>query len=89
MAKDIFDSYPSSKSQGGMRASNGGVMPEKDVMGYKPPTGIKNQTRGPGLGQDNYGNCGTQGKYSTGAGSSGMPGLGGENLNTSGTQGKR
>jgi hypothetical protein len=86
---DIFDSFPSSKSQGGMRASNGGKQTPRDVMNYAPPTGIKNQTRGPGLGQNNYGNCGTQGKSSTGAGTSGRAGLGGTNRSNSPAQGKR
>lgn len=86
--KDIFDSYPSSKSQGSMRAKNGGNVPVRDVMNYATPYGIKNQTRGPGLGQDNYGNAGTQSKSSIKISSSGVVGLAGQNM-SNGSQGKR
>lgn len=62
MAKDIFESYPASQSQGGRRAYCGGVTTAKDLP-YSPPVGPKGQMdKGPGLHGTNHGNCGTQGK---------------------------
>ena len=85
MSKDLFDDFPSSRSQGGSRATNGGNVGQRDVMGYATPYGIKNQTRGPGLGADNFGN----GQTPSGAKVGGSPGLGGKNYTNSGSQGKR
>lgn len=64
---------------------SGGKVPERDVRAYQPPTGIKNQTKSPGLGCSNFGN----GQKPSGAMSSGSPGLGGKNYTNSGSQGKR
>ena len=62
MKKDVFNSFPSSKSQGGNRATNGGKQDPKPLP-YSPPVGPKGQDhRGPGLGGTNHGTCGTQGK---------------------------
>jgi hypothetical protein len=62
MARGILSEYGPEIKQGS-RASCGGVtMKDKKDLPYSPPTGIKNQTRGPGLGAQNLGNCGTQGK---------------------------
>lgn len=85
MKGDIFDNFPSSKSQGGQRATNGGNVGERDVMGYAPPTGIKNQTNSPGLGSDNFGN----GQKPSGSKVGGSVGLGGKNYGNCGSQGKR
>lgn len=85
MKGDIWDNYPSSKSQPN-RSSNGGKVPERDVMGYAQPYGPTNLgNRGPGLGGTNCGNGQCPGKAMT----SGFPGLGGRNLTNSGSQGKR
>ena len=60
-----------------------------DIPNYSEPVGPKrNYPAAPGLGADNYGCGGTQGKSSVGASESGRPGLGGENRGM-GTQGKR
>ena len=43
--------------------SNGGK-PEKKELPYSPPQGPKGQShQGPGLGGDNCGQCGTQGRH--------------------------
>ena len=45
------------------RATNGGQQTMKDIV-YSPPQGPKDQMRqGPGLGGDNHGTCGTQGRH--------------------------
>lgn len=86
MKGDIFDNYPASKSQGGSRATNGGNVGQRDVMGYATPYGPKSLgNRGPGLGGTNFGN----GQQPCCPKSSGSPGLGGRNLTNSGSQGKR
>ncbi len=60
MSKDILGQYgPERKS--GPRATNGGKIEPKPLP-YCPPVGPKNQTKGPGIGGTNHGNCGTQGK---------------------------
>lgn len=85
MKGDIFDNYPSSKSQPS-RSSNGGNVPERDVMGYAMPYGPKGLSNNkPGLGGDNYGNGQQPVCRDRPVGS---PGLGGKNYN-SGSQGKR
>lgn len=63
-----------------------GGKPVVKPLPYSPPTGIKNQTTGPGLGQDNLGSAGTQGRHSGGSSSSGRPGIGGENCGNMGSQ---
>lgn len=65
MARDILGEYgPESPMDQKPRATNGGKMPVRDVMGYKEPVGPKNRhSEGPGLHDDNRGCCGTQGKY--------------------------
>lgn len=52
-----------------------------NIPNYKPPTGPTSiGNRGPGLGGDNCGPCGTQGPSGAcGGGEGGSPGLGGEN----------
>lgn len=63
MAKDILSEYgPDSPANQKPRASNGGVMPCKDLPYSEPkgPMGIMHE--GPGLGGNNHGNAGTQGK---------------------------
>jgi hypothetical protein len=71
---------------------DGGKTGERDVMNYREPVGPKrNYPAAPGLGADNYGNCGTQGPYGGGAASSGAPGQrGGDAVRRNGgMQGKR
>lgn len=62
MSKDILDMFNPSSGEGS-RASNGGVMPVKDIP-YSPPVGPShiNDSKSPGLHGNNHGNCGTQGK---------------------------
>lgn len=63
MSKDILSMYgPDSPSNQKPRASSGGEMMARDVMGYKPPVGPSNinDPKSPGLHGDNCGNCGTQ-----------------------------
>jgi len=79
---DIFDSFPSSKSQGGQRATNGGKMPVSPIP-YATPVGPKGLgNSGPGLGGDNYG-CGQ--RPGCNAGTSGSP-ASGRNRGNSPTQ---
>lgn len=66
MARDILSEYgPDSADRQMPRATNGGKMPVRDVMGYSPPKGPKNigDPKSPGLHGDNCGVCGTQGRY--------------------------
>lgn len=90
MKRPILSEYGPERSMGS-RASNGGKMPVRDVMNYKPPQGPTNMMRqGPGLGGTNMGNCGTQCKTGGyGAKTSGSPGLHGERMPNGGQQGKR
>lgn len=64
MAKDILDMFgPNSPDKQMPRARSGGVMESKDLP-YSPPKGpMRQMEEGPGLHQDNCGNCGTQGKH--------------------------
>lgn len=69
-----------------MQTHDGGK-PNVRPAPYSPPQGPKDQMRqGPGLGGDNYGQCGTQGFYGGSPQTSGRPGLGGTNHGTRGTQ---
>lgn len=43
-----------------MSQTRDGGKPEKKDLPYSPPVGPKGQTRGPGIGGTNHGNCGTQ-----------------------------
>lgn len=44
--------------------TSGGGKPSPKELPYSPPQGPKGQMReGPGLGQDNCGNSGTQGRH--------------------------
>jgi hypothetical protein len=81
MAKDILSMYGNDSSQPkARRATSGGKMPVRDVMGYDAPQGPTSiGNRGPGLGGDNYGNCGTQGPKSASPREGGSVGLGGRN----------
>jgi len=62
MARDILSEYGRDSGAGNKpSASNGGVMPVKDLP-YSPPKGPTGQMQqGPGLHGDNCGNAGTQG----------------------------
>jgi hypothetical protein len=71
---------------------DGGKPNVGDVRSYSEPVGPKrNYPAAPGLGADNYGCCGTQGKSSVTSSEGGGPGIirqGGESRGM-GTQGKR
>ena len=90
--RDILSEYGSdSNAPEKPRASHGGQMPVRDVMGYCPPVGPTTFNHsGPGLAErNNYGNAGSQGKYSTPAKTSGAPGItrkGGVNEGEEGSQ---
>lgn len=64
MARDILSEFgPESKSRG-MGVVNLPQTPKAKPLPYCPPQGPTDQMRqGPGLGGDNCGNTGTQGKY--------------------------
>lgn len=63
MAGDILNEYGNdSGAPQKPRATNGGKLEVKPLP-YNPPVGIKNQTKGVGIGGMNHGCCGTQGKY--------------------------
>lgn len=70
------------------RADSGGCKTTRDVMGYASPQGPTNinDTKGPGLHGNNYGNAGSQGKSSLRAERSGSPGLHGRNMGKDGSQ---
>lgn len=63
MARDILSEYGKDVSKKmAPKAKSGGIKSARDVHAYKPPQGPTSiGNRGPGLGGDNYGNCGTQG----------------------------
>lgn len=59
---DILDMYAPGPVEGN-RATKGGETEFKSIP-YSSPVGPKGQMKqGPGLHEDNCGNCGTQGKY--------------------------
>jgi hypothetical protein len=80
MARDILSGFgPDSPSNQKPRATSGGVTEAKPLP-YDPPMGpIGIGHKGVGLGGDNYGNTGTQGKSSNRAEEGGSPGIGGNN----------
>ncbi len=65
MARDILSDYGrDSRQPQSPRSTNGGKQDPKDVNNYSPPAGpIGIGHSGPGLGGDNCGTCGTQGKH--------------------------
>lgn len=67
MAKDILSDFgPNSTSDQKGRATNGGVVPVKDVHNYKPPVGPSNinDPKSPGLHGTNHGSSGgRQGRH--------------------------
>ena len=67
MSRDILSEFgPESPQPQASRLENGGKPSERDVMDYQPPTGpigiMHNAGRG-SLNGVNFGNCGSQGKY--------------------------
>lgn len=62
MSKDILDMYNPGGMEGN-RASNGGVMPVKEIP-YSAPVGPKGigDPKSPGIHGENHGNNGTQGR---------------------------
>lgn len=80
MARDILREFgPDSPSNQQARARSGGVTMAKKLP-YDPPmgpVGIMGNER-PGLGGNNYGNCGTQGPHDASPSESGSPGNHGE-----------
>jgi len=63
MSGDILDEFgKDSNISQQPRATNGGAQTPKPIS-YSPPTGRAGSTSGPGLGGENCGTCGTQGKY--------------------------
>jgi hypothetical protein len=81
MARPILSEYgPDANKPQAKRARSGGVRSFRDVMGYDQPQGPTSiSNRGPGLGGDNYGNCGVQGPKAATPREGGGVGLGGEN----------
>lgn len=66
MPRDILSEYGNDSGVGQKSgASNGGVMPVRDVRNYSPPVGPKGigDSKTPGIHGDNCGNSGTQGRY--------------------------
>jgi len=64
MARDILSDYGRDSTQRqAARPTNGGRQDPKPTS-YSPPKGPSDQMReGPGLGGDNHGTCGTQGRH--------------------------
>ncbi len=77
MSRDILSEYgPDSPSPQAARLTRNGPEPHRDVRNYQPPVGPMGISKeGPGLGGNNYGNCGTQQRSSIAPRESGMPGI--------------
>ena len=94
MARPILSEFgPDADKPQAAPCKSGGVMmsDKKDVMGYAAPVGPTTfGHNSPGLAQrNNYGNAGSQGKYSNEVTTSGAPGIarkGGENEGEEGSQ---
>ena len=92
MARGILSEYgPDADKPQAARATSGGITQAKDVMGYASPVGPTTfGHNSPGLAnRNNYGNAGSQGKYSNEITTSGAPGIarkGGENEGEEGSQ---
>ena len=85
MARDILSEYgPESPMNQKSRARVGGIMSDRDVMGYCPPQGPTNinDPKGPGLHGHNCGNTNQPRDRST----SGSVGLHGDNQGKAGSQ---
>lgn len=82
MKKDFHSYYGNSApTPQARRARSGGVKSARDVMDYDSPSipgWDPHGSKSPGLGGDNYGNCGTQGPSGASAREGGSVGLGGE-----------
>ena len=87
MARPILSEYgPDASKPQAPRATSGGCTSARDVMNYANPVGPTTfQHNSPGLAnRSNYGNAGSQGKYSNPIQTSGAPGIvrkGGEKYN--------
>lgn len=83
MARPILSEYgPDAMKKQAARAKSGGVKSARDVMGYDSPSipgWDPHGSKSPGLGGDNYGNCGTQGPKAMRTREGGGVGLGGRN----------
>ena len=78
MARDFLSEFGPERSDGGSRASSGGVTRAKELP-YSPPQGpLGIMHKGVGLGGTNCGNAGTQ-NCDTSPRSSGSPGNHGTN----------
>jgi len=92
MARPILSEYgPDANKPQAPRATSGGCMSARDVMNYANPVGPTTfGHNSPGLAnRNNYGNAGSQGKYSNPITTSGAPGIarkGGENEGNAGSQ---
>ena len=89
MPRDILSGYgPESPMNQKARATNGGIMPERDVRNYRPPQGPTNinDPKGPGL--HGY-NCGNANRPVGSDGAGGSPGLGGANRGIGSQRGGR
>lgn len=87
MSRSILSGFGPEMSEGGNRASSGGVTQAKQER-YSPPVGPKHQFNpGPGLrGGTTFGQDGSQGKRALRAEASGSPGLKAENRGSGGSQ---
>lgn len=79
MARGILSEYgPDAKKPQAARVSSGGITRSRDVNRYQKPQGPTSiGNRRVGLGGDNLGVCGTQGRHGMGS-EGGSPGLHGE-----------
>jgi hypothetical protein len=92
MARPILSEFgPDANKPQAASATSGGCTSARDVMNYSAPVGPTTFSHAsPGLAnRNNYGNAGSQGKYSNPITTSGAPGVvrkGGENEGEEGTQ---